>query len=72
MFRSGTGKFVGGASAITDTNVTTSSKVFVQSIGITDDKKVPAISVVTSTNSFTAYSSIANDTSYFNYFFINP
>jgi hypothetical protein len=72
LFRSGTGKFVGGSSAITDTNVIISSKVFVQSIGITDDKKVPAISVVTSTNSFTAYSSIANDTSYFNYFFINP
>lgn len=55
-----------------DVNVTTSSKVFVQSIDVTDDKKIPSISVVTSTGSLTAYSSINNITSKINYFFINP
>ena len=79
-FHTGSGQFVvigGGpgayaAAAVNDVNVTTSSKVFVQSIGVTDDKKIPSISVVTSTGSLTAYSSINNDTSKFSYFFINP
>jgi hypothetical protein len=79
-FHTGSGQFVVfgsgpnayAAAAITDVNVTTSSKVFVQSIDVTDDKKIPSISVVTSTGSLTAYSSINNITSKINYFFINP
>ena len=80
LFRYGSAKFIvigGGpaayaAAAINDAYVTTSSKVFIQSIGVTDDKKIPSISVVTSTGSLTAYSSINSDTSTFNYFYFNP
>ena len=80
LFRYGSAKFIvigGGpgayaAAAINDAYVTTNSKVFVQSIGVTDDKKIPSISVITSTGSLTAYSSLNNDTSTFNYFYFNP
>jgi hypothetical protein len=80
LFRYGSAKFVNVgtgpgayyAAFIYDTNITTSSKIFTQSIGITDNKKIPAISVVTSTGSLTAYSSLDTDTSGFSYFYFNP
>jgi hypothetical protein len=80
LFRYGSAKFVnvgGGdgayaAAFVYDSNISTSSKVFTQSIGVTDNKKIPAISVLTSTGSLTAYSSLGSDTSSFNYFYFNP